>query len=91
MEPVTRRSFLRTSSAGAVGVASAAAFGPVLAPGGLFDHRDNDWSDEGARFDDFAVLTVRNARDGEIELLVGNRSIVFKDRGLVSRISRATR
>jgi hypothetical protein len=91
MEPVTRRSFLATSSASAAGVASAAAFGPVLAPSG----RDwGDWwkdNDRGGRDLDDAVVSVLDARRGEVELLVGTQSIVFKDRELVARLARAAR
>lgn len=93
MEPVTRRSFLATSSASAAGVASAAAFGPVLAPSG----RDwGDWwwdkgDDRGGRDLDNAVVSVLDARKGEVELLIGTQSIVFKDRDLVARLARASR
>jgi hypothetical protein len=89
MEPVTRRSFLRTSSAGAVGVASAAALGPMLAPGGQADWPDYD--DDDRRDLDDAVVSVLDARRGKVELLVGNQSIVFKDRDLVRRLARAGR
>jgi hypothetical protein len=93
MEPVTRRSFLATGSASAAGVASAAAFGPVLATTG----RDwGDWwgkddDDRGRRDLDAAVVSVLDARRGEVELLVGSKSIVFKDRDLVARLARASR
>jgi hypothetical protein len=88
MEPVTRRSFLRTSSAGAVGVASAAAFGPIMTSGA------SDWpdyDDDDRRDLDDAVVSVLDARRGKVELLVGNKSIVFKDRDLVRRLARAGR
>ena len=91
MEPVTRRSFLATSSASAAGVASAAAFGPVLAASG------RDWDDFWGKDDrdrrdlDDAVVSVLDARRGEVELLIGTESIVFKDRDLVARLARAGR
>jgi hypothetical protein len=37
------------------------------------------------------VLSIRNARAGEVELLVDERSVVFTDKQLVARMLRAGR
>jgi hypothetical protein len=90
MDPVTRRSFLVTSSAGALGVAGAAAIGVQLASPAAADDPEPA-ADQLAGLDDPAVLQVRDAGSGEVELLVADRSIVFNDKRLVARLLRATR
>jgi hypothetical protein len=61
----------------------------MLAPGGQADWPDYD--DDDRRDLDDAVVSVLDARRGKVELLVGNQSIVFKDRDLVRRLARAGR
>jgi hypothetical protein len=90
MEPVTRRSFIVTSSAGALGVAGAAALGSPFASGAAAAEPEPT-PEEIAAFEDPAVLAVRDAAAGEVELLVADRSVVFTDKRLVARIMRAGR
>ena len=90
MDPVTRRSFIVTSSAGALGVAGAAALGTTFTRGAEADEPEPT-AEEIAAFDDPAVLAVRDAAAGKVELLVGDRSVTFTDRRLVARILRAGR
>ena len=84
MDPVSRRSFLLTSSAG------AAAIGVRLASPAAADDPEPA-ADQLAALDDPAVLQVRDSASGEVELLVADRSIVFNDKRLVARLLRATR
>jgi hypothetical protein len=92
MDPVTRRSFLVTGSAGALGVAGAAAMGVRLPLPGTGDDAEPDpTAEELADMSDLAVLNIRDAQTGELELLVGERSVVFTDRRLVARLIRASR
>jgi len=90
MEPVTRRSFIVTSSAGALGVAGAAALGSPLFPAGAADEPDPT-PEELASFEGPAVLAVRDAAAGKVELMVADRSVVFTDKRLVARMMRAGR
>jgi hypothetical protein len=90
MEPVTRRSFIVTGSAGALGVAGAAALGARFAPRGAEDDPEPT-AEELAAFEDPAVLAVRDAAAGKVELLVADRSVVFTDKRLVARMMRAGR
>jgi hypothetical protein len=90
MQPVTRRSFLVTSSASALGVAGAAAIGAPLASASTSDEADPE-PDQLAALDDPALLQVRDAGAGEVELMVAERSIVFTDKRLVARLLRASR
>jgi hypothetical protein len=89
MKPVTRRSFIAAGSAGALGVAGAAALGsPIsMASGEVPELSDS----EAASVEGPAALSIRNARTGEVELLVGTRSVKFTDKKLVARVARASR
>lgn len=91
MKPVTRRSFLVTGSAGALGVAGAAAIGTRVAAGGSQDDQAEPSAQQIAALSDPAVLHILNARSGEVELLRAEESIVFTDKSLVARVLRATR
>jgi hypothetical protein len=92
MQPVTRRSFLVTSSAGALGVAGAAAIGAPLASASTSDEAEPEpEAHQLAALDDPALLQVRDAGAGEVELMVADRSIVFTDKRLVARLLRASR
>jgi hypothetical protein len=91
MQPVSRRSFLATSSAGALGVAGAATIGPLASAAGASDHDDSEPSAHQLAHNGPALLQVRNAAKGEVELLVDERSIVFTDKRLVARMLRASK
>jgi hypothetical protein len=88
MKPVTRRSFIAAGSAGALGVAGVAALGSPISTvsGAAPELTDSEAASVGP-----AALSIRNARTGEVELLVGNRSVKFTDKQLVARVARASR
>lgn len=90
MDPVTRRSFLVTSSAGALGVAGAATLGSPFTAGASAEGPEPTAEELGA-LDDPAVVAIRDARAGEVELMVGEQSYVFTDKRLVARLLRAAR
>jgi hypothetical protein len=46
---------------------------------------------EAAALENPAVLSIRDARSGEVELMVAERSVVFTDKQLVARLLRASR
>jgi hypothetical protein len=91
MNPVTRRSFLVTGSAGALGVAGAAVLGTKVGASPLHDDDDEPRDGELDSLKDPAVLNIVDAPSGQLELLVGERSVLFTDRRLVARLLRATR
>lgn len=90
MEPVTRRSFLVAGSAGALGVAGAAAVGAPLIGAGEPDDPEPAAADL-AGIEGPAMLSIRDASSGEVELLWSDRSVTFSDKRLVARLVRATR
>jgi len=92
MSEVTRRSFLVGSGIGALGVAGVAAAGglPGIAEAASAQHhvRDEELAAAAAKP---MVLHVRDARRGEVGILVDEREVVVKDRALVAKLLRATR
>jgi hypothetical protein len=93
MQPVSRRSFIATGSAGALGVAGAAVLGNPLAAGAspAADDSVEASAHDINRLSGPALLAVRDARKGKVELLIGDRSIEFTDKRLVARLARAGR
>jgi|RhiMethySRZTD1v2_1073278.scaffolds.fasta_scaffold247697_3 hypothetical protein len=87
MDPVSRRKFLATSSAGALGVAGAAAIGPMASAAAADDEPTPDQLAHTGP----ALLQVHDAAKGEVELLIDERSIVFTDKRLVARMLRASK
>lgn len=91
MDPVTRRSFLIKGSAGAAGVAGLAAVGgiglPSLAAASAAEPTLDDVTDVPGP----VLVQVRDAASGEVELLVGEREVVFTDKALVAKVLRAAR
>ena len=93
MSEVSRRRFLVGSGISALGVAGAAAAAgslPGLASAASADAPARDEELEAAAKSPM-VLHVRNARKGEVGVLVGEREVVFRDRALVAKLLRATR
>jgi hypothetical protein len=88
MDP-TRRSFLIKASAGAAGTAAVLGGGMALASGG--GSTSSLSSEELAELDQPVLVQIRDPRRGEVEVLVGEREVVFTDRALVARVLRATR
>ena len=89
MERVTRRSFLVAGSAGAAAAATAAGTGIVAlaGPAGAAPLTE----DELLELDQPVIISVLDAATGEVELLVGDREVVFVDKSLVARVLRASR
>jgi hypothetical protein len=89
MEP-TRRSFLIKASAGAVGVAGVVGGGLALSSSGspgdqMMPAAMSDLPDQPV------LVQIRDARRGEVAVLVGERELVVTDRALVARVARALR
>jgi hypothetical protein len=84
MAKVTRRAFI--STAGAVtGAAALAAAGP-----GLVGAAERLGSAAGGDLPDEPVVAyVRNPKAGGLAVMVGDREVAVKDRGLVQRIVKA--
>jgi hypothetical protein len=91
MQPVTRRSFIATGTAGAIGVAGAATIVGPLTSVAAADTADELTPGEAAALSGPTMLQVLDAAKGEVEILVDERSIVFTDKTLVARVLRATR
>jgi hypothetical protein len=91
MQPVTRRSFIATGTAGALGVAGAATIASPLASAAAADDVDEPTPSQLAALSGPTMLQVLDARKGEVELLIDDRSIKFKDTRLVQRLLRAVK
>jgi hypothetical protein len=88
MEPVTRRSFLVTGSVGAAGAATA--FGTGWALSTAADDESALSQDEIDAINGPLVVQVKDPAAGELEVLVGEREVVFTDRALVAKLLRAS-
>jgi hypothetical protein len=91
MNPVTLRSFLATSTAGALGVAGAATIGAPLASAASADTAEELTPSEAAAHSGPTLVHIVDAQRGKIEILTGNRTITVIDKTLVSRVVRASR
>jgi hypothetical protein len=89
MQPVTRRSFIATGTAGALGVAGAATIASPLASAAAADDVDEPTPSELAALSGPTMLQVLDPRKGKVEVLVHDRSVVFTDKRLVARLLRA--
>lgn len=91
MEPVTRRSFLVKGGVGAAGAAAAFGAGWQLSSADASESALS--SDEIEALDDGPVVVqITDAAAGKGEVLVGERSVEFTDKGLVAKVLRtATR
>jgi len=87
---VTRRKFLIGSGIGAAGVVAAGAAGglPGIASAAA-DAPSHEELETAARRP--MMLHVRDARRGEVGILVGEKEVVVKDKALVAKLLRATR
>lgn len=91
MQPVTRRSFLATGTAGAIGVAGAATIGAPFASAAAADPADQLSPSEAAAHSGPTMVHIVDAAAGKVEVLHGERTIAFTDKTLVARVLRATR
>jgi hypothetical protein len=91
MQPVTRRSFIATGTAGAIGVAGAATIASPLASAAAAADVDEPTPSQLAALSGPTMLQVLDPRKGEVELLFNDRSIVFTDKRLVARLLRAVK
>lgn len=89
MEPVSRRSFLVGGSAGVAAAATATGTGIVALAGGAGASPLTEG--ELAALDQPVIVSVLDAGKGEVELLVGDREVVFVDKSLVAKVLRASR
>lgn len=91
MQPVTRRSFLATSTAGALGVAGAATIGAPFASAAAADSSDQLTPSEAAAHSGPTMVNIVDAARGKVEILTGTRTITVTDKTLVARVLRASR
>jgi len=85
---MSRRSLLVRGGVGAAGAAAVGSGLLALAPPAEAAHLS---ANELATLDQPMMLHVHNAATGEVELLVGERSIPITDKQLVAKVLRATR
>ena len=93
MKDMTRRSFLTKGSIGAVGAVGAISL-PSTAMAAVRTPGSDDaelTADERAVLARPFVVHLRDPRTGELELLVGEDSIVFRNKALVAKVLRAAR
>lgn len=89
MAEVTRRGFIKKTSAGAAALGAMAAV-----PGLTVAHAAAGVQGSGltaAELREPLVAHVRNVATGEIAVLVGEREIIIQDRELAARLARAAR
>ena len=91
MQPVTRRSFLATSTAGALGVAGAATIGAPFASAAAADSSDQLTPSEAASHSGHTMVNIVDAARGHVEIMHGTRTIKVTDKTLVARVLRASR
>jgi Cu/Ag efflux protein CusF len=91
MQPVTRRSFLATGTAGAIGVAGAATIGAPFASAAAAATPDELSPSEAAAHRGPTMVHIVDAAAGKVEILHGERTIAVTDKTLVARVLRATR
>ena len=92
MDAVTRRSFLRRGTVGALGVAGVAAMPGVAGAVVKADQHEAGLTPEEIEILNQPVLVqIRDAASGEVELLVADQSVVFTDKRLVAKVLRAAR
>ena len=89
MDPVTRRSFLIKGSAGAVGAAGLAAGGFALSS--LGDTEPALSASELEELSGPVMVHITDPAAGEVEVLYGEREVVFTDKSLVARVLRSAR
>jgi hypothetical protein len=89
VEPVSRRSFLVKGSAGVAAAATATGTG-IVALSGSAEATSLSVEELGA-LDQPVLVSVLDASRGEVELLVGDREVVFVDKALVATVLRASR
>jgi len=90
MEPVSRRSFLSKGSIGAVGAIGALSVGPGVLAAAASPGESDLTANEINALDGPLFVHVRDVSTGEIEVLVGETSVVFTDKRLVAKVLRAT-
>jgi len=91
MEPVSRRSFLSKGSLGAVGAIGALSAGPLALAGVTGSAEPSLTEEEVSALTGPLFVHVRDVASGEIEVLVDEASVVFKDPSLVARMLRASK
>ncbi len=89
MSDSSRRAFLIGSGSAAIAVAGVAAAGPAQALRGA--RRSAPAHVEIPPFDGQILMYVKDARRGDIAVLVGDREIVVRDRRAVARFITAAR
>jgi hypothetical protein len=89
MDPVSRRSFLVRGSAGVAGAAAATGGGITALAGAAGAAPLSE--DEVAELGQPVIVRVLDASTAEVEVLVGDREVVFTDKKLVATVLRATR
>jgi hypothetical protein len=89
MDPVTRRSFLVKGGVGAAG--AAAAFGAGWSLSSADASEAALTPDEIETLNGPLLVQVKDAAAGEVEVLVGERSVEFTDKALVAKLLRAGR
>jgi len=87
MHAVDRRSFLIRGGVGAAGAATALGGGLAGLAGAAAAAPLSD--EELTALDQPVLVRVLDAARGEVELLVGDREVVFTDRRLVATVLRA--
>lgn len=88
MQSVSRRTFFVKGSVAAAGVTGAAAIGLPLSNASASEPPLDDFEIESA---DPVLVDIVDVSTGEVEILIGDRSISFIDKPLVARIVRASR
>lgn len=92
MKPISRRSLLAKGGLGAVSAAGVLSMPQTVlaADRSMDDERELTAAEREVLARPF-IVHLRDAATGELELLVGEQSIVFTNRKLVAKVLRAAR
>jgi hypothetical protein len=94
MADLSRRRFLSRGSVTAVGAIGALSAGPAVlaaAATAVAGAGEEAGAEDLVALDGPMFVHVRDAAAGEVEVLVDETSVVFKDQALVSKLQRATK
>ena len=90
MREISRRALLTKGSLGAAGAIGVLALPEVARAAARADEPELSEEERRVLAQPF-VVHLRDVATGELELLVGEQSIVFKDKRLVAKVLRAAR
>ena len=91
MTDTTRRGFLAVAGVGAAGIAAVSVVGSRSGSASAGVVETNAVTELASNASGAIVAYVKDVRDGQISLMVGERAVVIRDKDLVARLSNAAK